>query len=124
MTSTAVRSREDSVFPPDHDSKKRRQRTVKGKKLEKPFVFLPPDDLRSWVQSRETGGRTRTAVLVRCLEIARDSGDALDVDWWEVEKHASINQLSPGEVLGALARVAIRKGLIADAIASLKKPQK
>jgi hypothetical protein len=119
-----VRSKDDKVFPPDHDSRKRRQPRTKGQVLEKTIGFRPVPELREWIDANATGGRTQTAVIVRALEIARDAGEVLGVEWWEVEKQANIKGTTPGAVLGALALAALQEGLLDKALFALKKTQK
>jgi hypothetical protein len=91
------------MFPKRVEGGPRHQKREAGKR--KPAItFRVPDHLLDFVLDAEDAGHTRTAVVVRMMEVARDAAAALEEDWWELEKLAARENSTPGTILGRLAR--------------------
>ena len=74
----------------------------------KPMVaFRCPDDILSYIKSRETDRIGKTDVILKLLQTAKDAGDVLGDQWWEVERRANVAGVLPGVVLGQLALEAL-----------------
>lgn len=82
---------------------KKRQKGVR-----KPLVaFRCPDDLLAYVESRQTDRIGRTDVLLKLLQTAKDAGEVMGDQWWEVERRANVAGVMPGTILGQLALEAL-----------------
>lgn len=60
-----------------------------------------------WVEEGEDAGFTATAAVLKGLEVSIDASDELGDAWWEVERRANLEGLSPGTMLGRLAKAAL-----------------
>jgi hypothetical protein len=101
----ASRTSAANVFP-----KKQTRQRQKGSP--KPlWAFRPPIAVQEYIEAAETGGYDRTEVIIRMLEVAKDAADALGVDWFEIERLANVEGVTPGVVLARLARSGLDKRL-------------
>lgn len=96
----------ENVFPPRPGSgPKVRQRREEGdlRKI-KMIGFRPPPELLGFIEKREADGYTKTAVVLRCVELAKEIIETMGDDWWEIERRGNVEKVGPGVVLGRLAQ--------------------
>lgn len=110
LSARSTRAIGETVFPPRSSGAKQRQPREEGDlKKVKMIGFRPPPELLSFITEAEAAGYTKTAVVLRCVEIAKDVIDAMGDDWWEVERRANVEKVGPGVVLSRLALEALKK---------------
>jgi hypothetical protein len=90
------------VIPPSKSGKRRK------KGVRKPLIaFRCPDDLLTYIQSKETDRIDRTEVILKLLQVAKDAAETMGPLWWQVEYRANMDEVFPGVVLGQLAIAAL-----------------
>lgn len=110
LPATSIRTRSERVFPPKPPVPKARQKRQSGdQKKVKQIAFRPPPELNEYIEKSEAGGYTKTAVVLRSMQIARDAVETLGDEWWEIEKRANLEGVGPGVILGRLALEALAK---------------
>lgn len=76
----------------------------KRQKGGKPVVpFRPPKDVEDYLNEGLSKGNPKTDTILKALRLLRDSGTAMGIDWWEMERRANVAQVSIGTMLGRLA---------------------
>ncbi len=93
------------LFPTKPGQQPRRQKGGRKKQM----AFRPPQELSEYIESAEATGRTLTEVLIKMLTVAKDCAEGLGVDWYELERLASVEGTTPGAVLARLAKAALKR---------------
>lgn len=103
MAAKPARTTAANVFP-----KKQTRQRQKGSP--KPlWAFRPPLALQQYIEAAEAGGYDRTEIIIRMLEVAKDAADTLGVDWFEIERLANVEGVTPGVILARLAKTGLDK---------------
>jgi hypothetical protein len=92
-----------NMFPPKPT--KQRQRGVRKPQI----AFRAPEHLERYIEGAESGGYTKTQVVIRMLEVAKDAAEGLGNDWFEIERIAAVEKTTPGVVLARLAKAGLER---------------
>lgn len=94
------------MFPP---RRTRAPQTRSRGKRKPQFFFRPPDHLRDHIEDVEQAGYTRTEVIVKMLDFAKDAADELGADWYALEHRAAVDGTTPGTLAGQILKQSLKK---------------